>query len=387
MITSDIIPTYDQSRALRSIRNWYQDPSPNRQIFYLAGSAGTGKTTVAALAIRNVHSLFAAFTGKAANVMRSKGIPNTSTIHSLAYRPISDSDPVRFELNPDSPLHNASVLTLDESSMVPNDIANDLISFGKKILALGDPAQLPPINGAGYFTNHDPDYLLTEIHRQAQDSPILQLATRIRNAPPLSFHPYAPSPTLLPSYPYDQTSPDGSSTLSIRRVNRADVLLPDYQVICGVHKVRWEVTQLIRSHLGYTTSHPEPGEKLICIQNDREEGIYNGQSAIVTDCSLAANKAHYRMRLLLEGETIARNFLVSITPFEEHVMRCPLADPRRTGIQRFDFGYVLTCHKSQGSEYENVVLIDDSAKFREDANRWLYTGITRASKNLIILRR
>ena len=165
----------------------------------------------------------ATFTGKAALVLRRKGTP-ARTIHSLIYSvieateeeveaaekkidggrcararrsPASSAPPPRrrsrpcarrvaemkrprFALNPKSDAAHARLIVLDEVSMVGEDMARDLMSFGKPILVLGDPGQLPPIQGEGAFTKDAPDIMLTEIHRQAAESAIIRLATMAR---------------------------------------------------------------------------------------------------------------------------------------------------------------------------------------------------------------
>src|SRR5262245_34135907 len=121
------------------------------------------------------------FTGKAACVMRSKGCRGASTIHSLIYRPLeSKQEQPSFELWQQAPASNAKLIIIDECSMVDAELGRDLMSFGVPLLVLGDPAQLPPIQGGGYFTDAKPDAMLTEVHRQARDNPIVRLSMDIR---------------------------------------------------------------------------------------------------------------------------------------------------------------------------------------------------------------
>jgi len=113
--------------------------------------------------------LFAAFTGKAACVMRSKGCHSASTIHSLIYKARETGEEMpSFELWDDAPASKAKLIIIDECSMVDGELARDLLSFDVPLLVLGDPAQLPPIQGGGFFTDAKPDAMLTEVHRQAQ---------------------------------------------------------------------------------------------------------------------------------------------------------------------------------------------------------------------------
>src|SRR5690606_18616298 len=180
-----------QDNALTAVARWLKDGQS--QIFRLFGYAGTGKTTLARYFAEHVDGQvqFAAFTGKAAQVLRSKGAVNARTIHSLIYRPRGEEEvedeatgktsvSPTFSLNRQSPIARARLVVIDECSMVDEQLGRDLMSFGTPILVLGDPAQLPPISGGGLFTEHEPDYLLTEIHRQARDNPIIRLALDVR---------------------------------------------------------------------------------------------------------------------------------------------------------------------------------------------------------------
>jgi|JI10StandDraft_1071094.scaffolds.fasta_scaffold63937_3 exodeoxyribonuclease-5 len=203
-----------QREAMADIDNWFQDDG-SPQVYRLFGYAGTGKTTIARhIGDKCGRVLYAAYTGKAADVMRRKGCDGAQTIHSLIYLPANDAelllaellleeqternpkrrakiaDEIRrarkklaepgFIVNENSELTDADLLIIDECSMVDANMAHDILSFGVRVLVLGDPAQLPPVKGTGYFTDAQPDYLLTKVHRHVRDSPIIELATGIR---------------------------------------------------------------------------------------------------------------------------------------------------------------------------------------------------------------
>src|SRR4029079_19254726 len=142
--------TPHQDAALTAAANWLKGARGRASIFRLFGYAGTGKTTLAKHIAAGVDGkvLFAAFTGKAAMVMRHKGCERASTIHSLIYRPLdSDSEVPSFELWDNAPAGNAKLIVIDECSMVDAELGRDLLSFGVPLLVLGDPAQLPPVQG------------------------------------------------------------------------------------------------------------------------------------------------------------------------------------------------------------------------------------------------
>lgn len=147
-----------QDEALKAVSKWLKEGrSP---LFRLFGYAGTGKTTLARYFAEHVDGdvLFAAFTGKAAQVLRSRGASNAKTIHSLIYRPrgeeaVEDEETGKtsiapmFSINRQSPVAKAALIVVDECSMVDEALGRDLMSFGTPILVLGDPGQLPPVSG------------------------------------------------------------------------------------------------------------------------------------------------------------------------------------------------------------------------------------------------
>src|SRR6202045_5185329 len=171
----------EQKSALDRVNQWLRAGEP--QLFRVFGYAGVGKTTLARHIAQGAagEAAFAAFTGKAALVLRSKGCAGATTIHALIYRATEGTEGApNFTLNADGPASKAGLIVIDECSMVDAELARDLLSFGKPILVLGDPFQLPPVKGGGYFTESPPDVMLTEIHRQAADDPIIRLSEIVR---------------------------------------------------------------------------------------------------------------------------------------------------------------------------------------------------------------
>ncbi len=181
----------EQAEAIDQVGRWLKRGEP--QVFRLFGYAGVGKTTLARHIAEGARgeTAFAAFTGKAALVMRSKGCAGATTIHALIYRASEGAEGApTFTLNADGPASKAGLIVIDECSMVDAELARDLLSFGKPILVLGDPFQLPPVKGGGFFTDGAPDVMLTHIHRQAQDNPIIRLSEVVRSGGELSVGDY-----------------------------------------------------------------------------------------------------------------------------------------------------------------------------------------------------
>ena len=358
----------EQQSALDRVGQWLRAGEP--QVFRLFGYAGVGKTTLARHIAEGSQgeAAFAAFTGKAALVMRSKGCVGATTIHALIYRASEDDDGApKFKLNHDGPASRAGLIVIDECSMVDAELGRDLLSFGKPILVLGDPAQLPPVKGGGFFTEVEPDIMLTEIHRQAQDDPIIRLSEQVRSGGKLAYGQYGES-----------------------RVIRRDEIEPGAvlgvdQVLVGLNRTRRLYNGRIRELLGIKEPLPVAGDRLVCLRNDRAKGLINGGLWRV-DTLQAMRKDFVRMTLKPEDDTGRASAKVAVLRqfFEGGEADIPF--PQRRESDEFDFGYALTVHKAQGSQWDDVMLFDESYAFGEHRNRWLYTGLTRAAKRLTIVR-
>src|SRR6187402_2184664 len=249
--------TPHQDAALKAVGDWLK-AKPGRNgtppVFRLFGFAGTGKTTLARHIADGVDGevKFAAFTGKAALVMRNKGCDEASTIHSLIYRAReSGEEQPSFELWDDAPASKAKLIVIDECSMVDAELGRDLMSFDCPLLVLGDPAQLPPIQGGGFFTNSEPDAMLTEVHRQAQDDPIVRMSMDVREGKRLEPGRYGETEIVL----RNDFDPD--------RVREAD------QILVGRNNTRRAYNTRLRERLGREEGLPVAGDKLVCLRNNR----------------------------------------------------------------------------------------------------------------------
>jgi ATP-dependent exoDNAse (exonuclease V) alpha subunit len=357
-----------QDKALSAVADWLAEAG-GPQVFRLFGYAGTGKTTLARHVAENVSGevQFGAFTGKAALVLREKGCGEARTIHSMIYRPKDlDSEEPSFVLNEDSPASRASLIVIDECSMVDEELGRDLMSFGKKVLVLGDPAQLPPVKGGGFFTEQPPDVMLTEVHRQAADNPIVRLSMRVRAGE-----------RLLPG-------DHGAMRVMPRAAIDADLVKAADQVLVGLNKTRRAYNRRLRELLGFKEILPEVGEKLVCLRNDKAKGLLNGAIFRVHKAS-GVRRARYRMSLTAEEAPGAKAIRVGVLPALLDGNEESVSFAQRRDSDEFDYGYALTVHKAQGSQWDKVVLFDESWAFRENRERWLYTGVTRAAKDLTVV--
>jgi exodeoxyribonuclease-5 len=364
--------TPHQDAALTAVAGWLKTKPGTRtasQVFRLFGYAGTGKTTLAKHIAENVDGkvLFAAFTGKAAMVMRSKGCIGASTIHSLIYKARETGEEVpSFDLWDDAPASKAKLIVIDECSMVDAELGRDLMSFGVPLLVLGDPAQLPPIQGGGFFTEAEPDAMLTEVHRQAQGDPIVRLSMEIRAG------------NRLEEGQYDETQVVRRDGLDPARVIDAD------QVLVGRNATRRSYNIRMRERRGFADAFPMAGDKLVCLRNNRRKGLFNGGLWVVKERP-SSRRQIIGLRLRPEESLGERTVKVSVRPecFSGGIEQ--IEWEKRKRYDEFDFGYVLTVHKAQGSQWDDVVLFDESFAFPDSRARWLYTGITRAAKRLTVV--
>ena len=372
--------TPEQDDALLAVSRWLKED--RSQVFRLFGYAGTGKTTLAKHFAEDVTGdvLFAAFTGKAAQVLRAKGASKARTIHSLIYRPrgeeeIADQTTGKtsmspsFSLNRQSKVAEAALIIIDECSMVDEALGRDLMSFGTPILVLGDPGQLPPISGGGFFTEAEPDFMLTDVMRQARDNPIIQLAMDVREGREIA----------LGDYQTVQVISRGDVT--------KDLVMDADQVLVGTNRTRRRYNQRLRELKQFTSPTPQAGDKMVCLRNDPAKGLLNGSLWTVMTASRETVKPAVNLLLTPEeGDSergVAKVKLLK-QAFEQPDADIPWQMKRR--YDDFDFGYALTVHKAQGSQWDNIVLFDESYAFKDMRERWLYTAITRAAEKLTIVK-
>lgn len=368
----DIVLTKNQAEAIGLIEAWYK--SNDNQVFILSGHAGTGKSTVITkvsekLGLKENEVTYATLSGKAAVVLNTKGI-KAQTIHSMIYYKVEDevgSRILRFEKRRFLE-HPYKLIIIDEFSMVSQKIYEDLLSYGVKILVVGDKAQLPPVgDSTGLLLN--PDYHMSEILRQNADSPILKLSQMILNGVELKLG----------------TIGDKVYICKRDRITD-DLLLKADQVLCGQNKTRHDLNARMRAARGETDMFPVEGDKVICIKNNWYKyasgvPIING---LIGYCKKVKHTSETGMRVEFTPDFAdesaildisKRPFLDKKNPFEE--------EGSNLDVDYIDYGYAITVHKAQGSEYDNVIVYKDwmPEKMRK---QWIYTAVTRAKNKIVI---
>jgi exodeoxyribonuclease-5 len=417
-MTNTVALSAEQASGIEEIKKWYEDACDGlRGAFLLVGPAGTGKTTMAKAIPEalGVKAPFMTFTGKAAHVLTRKGAP-AKTIHSSIYYPMADEDAkarlvkarkdlaaaeemgdahtdlqaelhaeiaeleartrrMSWEWNPEAMNDNPGLLILDEVSMVNGRLAEDIERYNIPVLVLGDQAQLPPVEGGGHYINRQPDFMLEEIHRQALDSPVLELATRVRlsQGPALGLTQADTTPASLAA--------------------AADAT----QVIVWSNKRRWAMIDGLRRRAGFEPGVPTAGDRIMCLTNNKDLAVFNGAQFTV----LAATPTPLGPTLrLLDDDGHERTIPTFADGFQGMDLERQAKGSGagiRGGRMLATFSQAITCHKSQGSEWPTVYVVNElpnmmSMVTRKDgikaaeaqARQWLYTAVTRASEGVTI---
>lgn len=263
-------------------------------------------------------------------------------------------------------------------SMVSEDLARDLLSFEKPILVLGDPGQLPPIRGEGFFINAEPDVFLSEIHRQALDNPIIRLSMMAREGQYIGFGEYSDNVMKLPR-----------NALSAK-----DMLMAD-QCLCGYNATRIQLNNAMKKAAGFTEWFPTgKGEKIICLRNMNDIGLINGGFLKLENCGSVIEGRGGVPVMMAEITTDEGDYVgekqIYLGHFQDHVNLDKERDAKdrfhKKGMVECVWGNAITVHKSQGSGWGTICLFDDGfGRSSDDRKRWLYTAITRAENGLVIL--
>lgn len=412
--------TADQERAKNLIAEWYLNTDD--QVFVLSGYAGTGKTFLIDYLVKEVlklkvgsEAVFVSPTGKAAaNLVKCGTL--AGTVHSLIY--IRDEDD--FDVDEHGEIvereelsfikkekidEKIRLIIIDEASMINETVLYDLLSFKVKCLFCGDGAQLPPVNGTCPLLEN-PHYTMKEIVRQAADNPIIQVATMARKGEPIPYGNYGDSVCVIRKE-------------ALKGGERKRLFLKADQIICGRNITRNRINAEVRDYKGIDKEEllPTEGEKVICTLNDWEKALDTGKKfhlvngiigtakaicpqeddlatmefqadfldygvKVPFDCGIFT-KEKYAHAYGQRAVTLANGTVVHEYNYE--VLRRLKAVAEEL-ICRFEFAYAVTCHKAQGSEFDFVIVFDESWAFGEEKNRWLYTAITRAKEKLLIVR-
>ncbi len=370
-------------------------------LLYLATpKAGTGKSTlvrfaISALNVRPDRVAYATYTGKAAEVLRKKGNEGACTLHRLLY----DHVPLPgggFFRRPKGEL-DVDIVVVDEVSMVPKSMIDILLKHRIYVIFLGDPFQLPQIdkNEENHLLDK-PHVFLDEIMRQAAESEIIQLTMKIREGKSIeTFH-------------GNEIQIFSKDELNTGMLTWAD------QILVATNATRHAINNQMRDILGYS-GLPQDGERMICLRNYWDDcnaegdALVNGTTGIIRnpfesfrDIPRFIKNDRHRLPTII-GDFIpdGGNTFNSIEMDKDMITKGDKCIDWRVSYQlgklkpkigdvvpkEFAFAYAITCHKAQGSEWDNVLVIEERFPFdKTEHARWLYTACTRASERLVLIR-
>lgn len=352
----------------------------NDKIGIITGGPGTGKTTIVKGIIKlysklnkikeNPDILLLAPTGRAAKRLKESCNLEAYTIH----RGLGYDYNGQFTYNSDNFLPY-SLIIVDESSMIDIELANKLLSAinpRSSLIFIGDENQLPSV-GPGEFlhdliaSNLFKIYRLNEIMRQASNSNIIKLANMVLkqniddsifkahdevffyNAFPNNFK------TLLKKL-LDNYLAKGNDLKNIQ------VLIPLYSGNCGIDEINKFIQDNYNLNKSISLKTKEKtyyvGDKVLQLQNNPEKGIMNGDIGYIID---------------IFDDTLGIDF-------NGKIVRITRAD-----LENLTLAYAISVHKSQGSEYENVIFPIFNSYSIMLKKKLIYTAITRAKKKLILV--
>ncbi len=370
--------THDQEGAIQAILDFWREKGAR---LTMGGLAGTGKTTAIVEAVRRVSKkdrpmiAFCAFTGRAASVLRGKLEAAEvmdmgdycGTIHSLIYTPkVRDGVIIGWKKADVLPY---DLIVVDEASMLTKILFDDLASFNIPILAVGDHGQLPPI-GDTFNLMAEPDVRLETIHRQAAGDPIIKLSMIVREGGtiPVGRHGEFVSKTINPNI--------------LDRVSDVS----DPMILCGYNRTRTRLNRYVRRRLNISSPLPVVGERVICLKNNHNAGVYNGMIGYVVEVK-EKGKDHLALKAKMDGGVDFNGDVWRHQFGAEQTIRPK--DKQEAGYMGdfFDWGYAMTVHKSQGSEAKRVVVFEERLPKAtdDDWKRWLYTAVTRARERLLVV--
>lgn len=394
MINFDIL-TDEQQSLVKDCYDWFYNE--NSLVFEFAGGPGTGKSFVLDyiinyLGIDREQIAPMAYTGAAAVNMRTKGLLNAGTIHSWIYhttvsqkhdksgKVIIDEYFNRpketLDFVPKICLKNIKLIIIDEAYMVPIELKKDIERFGIKIIACGDWNQLPPINSQPAYLTSPDVRLLTKIMRQKENSFIVKLAYDVLQGFPISNGYYGDALVI------------NEDELTDQMPLSSDI------VICSKNSTREYYNNKIRELYGFTGKLPQYGERIICRSNNKYEvidniNLANGLIGSVTNFPDVSGfdgktfKLNFKPDLLSKSFDTKASYKYFTAPYQQ---RDALRNDKYLQGEKFEFGYCITAHLSQGSQFDKVIVIDEPMMGNIN-ERLAYVAITRAKKQLIYVKR
>lgn len=378
-----------QKEAVLKSISWYYTKSHEQQLWLLLAGAGAGKTTtisyiVRALGISSSSVLFCSLTGKACVVNRLKG-NMSQTIHKSFYNAKVYKNNVYFTKKPTIPSF-IKLIVIDEFGMVGDSIIEDILSFGVPVIGIGDPGQIQPLFEKNtYIKEESADAYLTEVMRTNSKSGILDIASIYRNKQIPKIGCYGDSNV----FEYKE---------------EIKPLVEYSKILVWRNKTRKLINKMIRDDLNITEKYPIKGEKVVFLANRYDKSIpyigidiniMNGLESIVLEDYKIVNDNQIQLKLrpyFMEDSSEFFDVLCNRRIFDSYHEDTPelkliMQTDRELDYNSIfvDFAYATTINSSQGSEYSDVLVLDEVPKFRPEYFNLLYTAVTRAQKRVDVL--
>jgi len=377
-----------QESAVYKGLNWYYLESHKKQMFNVCGYAGSGKSTtlkfmIEAMGLSTNSVLYVALTGKAVSVLRMKG-HMASTIHRAFYNAKPYKNTVFFSKKQTIP-SNIKLIVIDEFGMVEDKMTLEILSFGIPVMTLSDNKQLPPVFGKNTFIDEDDkiDVFLDKVMRTDNTSGILDIAMdfRLQKIPKIGTY--------------------GRSRVIESKDDCKDMLEYD-KVLCWTNKTRRYLNTVIRSELGITDRYPVKGEKIMFLGNRYDKFIeyigieiclVNGMECWVLENSEIIDEYQIRVKArptFLSEDDDFFDVIVNRRVFDAYcdegvpdTKTLMILDKEEERDSVFcDFAHCGSVHSSQGSEWQNILVIGEMPEHRPEFWKWAYTAATRASYSL-----
>lgn len=392
-----MVLTNKQQEGLKIALERYKE---GKKYTVISGYAGSGKSTlikfiIAALGVDNDRVAYVAYTGKAATVLAEKGCPNATTAHKLLYYSKQMPDGKFIHKARPSWEIKYDIIVVDEVSMLPKSLWDLLVSHNVYVIACGDPFQLPPVDKTDTHDLLDnPHIFLDEIMRQAQESEIIQMSMLVREGKP------------LPLFKGKEVQVISKDELKTGMYSWAD------QILCATNRTRNEINAQMRA-MNQLPSTPQEGDKIISLRNHWDEYTNMGSpmtngvigtiknlkkesirlpkyileagkiDTLIADIELDNGELFYNVcmdyKSIVDGEK-------ALNGKQEYLFVKNKTLPEEPPFE-MAYGYAITVWKAQGSEWDNVLLFEESFPFdKVEHQKYLYTGITRAAKKIVIVK-
>lgn len=394
-----MVLTKRQAEGLKTTLERYKQ---KEKYVVIAGYAGTGKSTLVAHLIEALADegidpskdvVFSAYTGKACQVLQNKGNKNVKTLHKLLFKsiPLPSGGYKREKRS----IIEYKIVVVDECSMAPRELVNQLLNYPNIfVIFCGDSFQLPPVDkDADNHLLDNPHVFLDEIMRQAAESNIIRLSMDIRQGNPIQFGTFG----------------------DVMVIPKAELTTGYYQwadqIIAATNNTRRSINYQMRSLQGINGNGPRSGDKVICLRNyddvfsvDGESYLVNGTIGYIEDSfhnfikipkmvgdegTVETLVANFKTETgeMYDGIEMDHNQFITEEPSISWKTSYKMSKRRMKLPYSFTYGYCITCHKSQGSQFDKVLVIEEKFPFdKEEHARWLYTAVTRAAEKLILVR-